>query len=327
MPAYFTRLAATVLVCLGSLALGASAETAAQYPSRSIRIIVGFAPGGGTDVLARIIGQALSKRLGQPVVVENRPGAQGAIAGAMVAQLPPDGYTLWHTAQGAMTVSPYIRNPKPYDPSDFAAISMTMVAALQIYVSKDFSAKTFDELVKLIKANPDKYSYATAGVGGPGHLVAESLSRKLGLKMVHVPYAGDGAAAPDVLSGRVPIWSTGMAGAHSHALSGGVRALVTASDKRLSLLPDTPTTKELGYDFEAFFYNAMVAPKGTPADIVKKLNMHIAEIYKDQAVLDSIKAMGIDPMVASPEDTEKYIQADIMKYKPIVEVIAASIAK
>lgn len=316
----FKRLVAASGLLLGLLA----PAIAADYPTRPIKFVVGFAPGGGTDLLARIVGDKLSAKLGQPVVVENKPGAAGAIAGAAVAQSPPDGYTLWIGSAGSISVAPYMQTPLPYDPAkDFTPISMLMTAQLQIFVRDDFPAKNFKEFVELIKANPGKYSFASAGTGGPGHMFAELIMREAGLKMVHVPYRGDGQAANDVLAGVIPVWATSTAAATPFIGPGKVRPIVTSGPARMEKYPDVPTAKESGYpQAVTSFYNVLLGPKGLPRDIVDKLNAAIVEIYKDPAVTNRIvESMGITPVTASPAETDKVLQDDIAQWRDIVAVV------
>ena len=284
--------------------------------------MVGFNAGGGADVMARILADRLSERLGQPVVVQNRPGAAGTIAGSITATAPPDGYTLWLATQGALSVAPFLQSPRPYDPAaDFAPISMLFTAPLQLYVKDAFPAKTFKEFVALLKENPDKYFYATAGVGGPGHMFAELLMRETGTKMVHVPFPGDSQAAASILGDVVQIWSTATAAATPFTAEGKVRALVTSGDERASQLPDVPTAKESGYpSVIAYYFNALLAPKGTPPEIVDRLNKAVSEIYNDGKTKDQIvKSLGVMPINSTPAETAKTIQDDIAKWRDVVD--------
>lgn len=178
--------------CLAVGLLSAPA-VAQDYPSRPVRLVVGFAPGGGTDICSRIIAEKLSPRLGTPVIVENRVGAAGVIAAGFVARSAPDGYKLLVGTQGSVAIAPYTQRPQPFDPlTDFAPVSMLMVSQMQLYVRDDFPARSFPEFVALVRAAPGRYAYATAGIAGPAHMFTELLSRRIGLRMEHIAYPGDG---------------------------------------------------------------------------------------------------------------------------------------
>ena len=309
-----------IVLCslLGSVIMPAQAQ---EYPSRPVRLIVGFAPGGGADVFARILAEKLSTRLDTSIVVENKPGAAGTIGASFVAHAAPDGYTLLMGTQGSIAVAPYTQKPQPFDPlTDFMPVSILMTSQLQLYVRDDFPAKTFPEFVELVRANPDKYAYATAGIAGPGHMFVELLSRKIGLKMVHVPYPGDGQAINDVLGGTIPIWATAVASAKPYLGPSRIRPLVTSGRERAFLIPDTATVEESGFPgISAYYYNALLAPKGTPEAIVAKLNEAIVEIYKDPATVARIKGLGQTPVTKTSQETAEFIKNDIDQWKDILK--------
>lgn len=303
-----------------TLLLSAGSAVAQDYPSRPIRIEVGFAAGGGTDLLARVLADEMTKRLGQRVVIENKPGASGALAGGVVARSAPDGYTLWIGTQGAMAVAPLIQSPPPFDPiADFQPVARLTTVSQLITVTESFPAKDFKEFVDLIKANPGKYSYATAGLGGPSHLTAELFSGETGLQMQHIPYAGDGAAVADVLSGVVPIWFVSPASSGQYLASKKVRALVVLANARVPSLPDTPTIGEFGYGSAAVeAYAALLAPKGTPPEVVVKLNQVLAEIYKDPEALARIEKIGYVPRYGDAKVLADLIVSDNNLWRDIV---------
>lgn len=306
------------------LGLMTASAQAQEYPSKPIRLIVGFAAGGGADVFARMIVEKLSVQLGAAIVVENKPGAAGVIGATAVVRAPPDGYTLLMGPQGSIAVAPYTQKQQPFDPlTDLVPITLLMTSQLQLYVRDDFPAKNFSEFVALVKANPGKYSFATAGVAGPGHMFTELLSRKIGLKMVHVPYPGDGQAINDVLGGTVPIWATAIASAKPYLDARSIRPIVTSGRERASFLPDTPTAEESGYPgASAYYYNALLAPKGTPEAIISKLNQAIVDIYKDPVLIERIKGLGQTPVTKSPKETADFIRADIDQWKVILQEFA-----
>jgi len=296
-----------------------------EYPSKPIRVVVGFAPGGGTDLLGRVLADKLTAKLGQTVVVENKPGAGGTIGAAEVARSAPDGYTLLVGTQGMMSSAPFAVNPPPYDPiNDFEHISLLATSHLLLYVHDDFPAKDFAELVKVVQENPGKYTYASAGHMGPAHMFTELLSRSVDLPMRHIPYAGDGKATPDVLGGVVPIWASG-AGAFPSYKQGKIRALVTSGPERWSEIPEAPTVAELGYpEATTTYYNHLLAPKGTPVEIVNKLHEAIVEIYKDKDATDKILASGVIPQTLPPAETLETVKEDVALWKDIVANLVAA---
>jgi tripartite-type tricarboxylate transporter receptor subunit TctC len=301
------------------------AQAADNYPSKPIRLIVGFAPGGGTNLLARVLADKLPPLLGgATIIVENKPGGGGTVAAGDIVRAAPDGYTLLLGTSGMMSSAPYAQSPRPYDPiTDFQPATLLAISQLQILVKDDFPAKDFKEFVALAKANPGKYTYATAGLMGPGHLFAELLSRQVGIGLRHVPYAGDGKSAIDVLAGFVPVWAAG-AGAFHYAQQGKVRPLVTSGEKRWPQYPDTPSVVELGYPKAATnYYNVLLAPKGTPAAITDKLYKAVVEVYKDPDAVAKIKASGVFPETMPAAETAAYIKQDVELWKDIVTEMAA----
>jgi len=305
-----------LIAALAFLLMPAHAD---NYPSKPIRIVLGYAPGGGTDVHARFLAEEMSKRLGQRVVVENRPGATGTTAGNYVSRRPPDGYTLYMSDQGSMTIAPLLLDTKPFDMlEDFDAVSLLIRAPLQLYINPNFPAKTFKELVELAKAHPGKYSYATAGIGSSTHLMVELLAQRVGIELRHVPYPGAGPAALDVISGVVPLWSTSVSAAQPHMESGAILPMVNSSDGRFFALPDVPTFTEEGYDFTTYYYNALVAPKGTPKEILDKLHGTIADLYKDDQYTARIRKMAMEPFLLGPKEAAEYIRKDIDRFKDVI---------
>jgi tripartite-type tricarboxylate transporter receptor subunit TctC len=290
---------------------------AQDYPNKPIRMVVGFAPGGGTDLLARLVAEEMTKKLAQTVLVENQVGASGAIAAAAVARAKPDGYTLLNISQSSLTAA-LMQDQPSFHFEDLAVIGMLMKSPLHFFVSAKFEAKDIKTLIDLIKAKPGTYRYATPGIGGVGHLLAERMSRQFGLNMVVVPYTGDALAGLDVASGLVPIWSSGMPGARSFVESGGVVTLATSGDERAFYAPDVPTFKEAGYDISFYFYNALAAPAGTPKEVVEKLNATLAEIYKDPATLERIRKLGVIPYYASVEESTTFIKDDVQSLTGII---------
>lgn len=298
---------------------------AVDYPTKPIKLVIGYAPGGGTDLVGRTIAEEMSKRLKQQVVVENKPGASGAIAATDVAKATPDGYTLWLATQGPLTVVPLIQQPKPYDPiADFEQVTTLGTTCLALVVNNDFPASDFKGFVEEVKANPGKYAYATAGVGGPGHVSALLLMRETGLEMRHIPYTGDSKAMVDLMSGTVPAWFAGCGTLGTTADSGKYRVLAVSQSTRKKQMPNVPTVKDSGYPaYDFLSFNALLAPSGTPKEIVDLLQSTVVDIYKDEAVRAKIEQLGYDPKSMTPSEAKSFIERDIEAAKSVVDQIKA----
>lgn len=304
----------TAATTLGLASPGFAAEAA--YPTRPIRVIVGFAPGGSADFTARTIGQAISESLGQQVVVDNRAGASGIIGLDLAARATPDGYTLVEATMTTHGIGPNVYKKLPYDPiKSFEPIVLMVSVPLVMFAHNSVPGATLKDVVAHLKANAGKYRYASAGNGSPPHLVAELFKMKAGADLVHVPYKGTGAAVPDIVGGQVQFMIDGPPPFLGHVKTGRLRALAAAHTKRLDQLPDVPTFAEQGYaGMEAGLWYGMLAPKGTPRAIVNKLNAAINQAMKQQDVRDRFTASSIGVLGGSPEDFEKYIGAEIKRW-------------
>ncbi|HET9652368.1 MAG TPA: tripartite tricarboxylate transporter substrate binding protein [Usitatibacter sp.] len=277
------------LVRLAAAALAAFAGAAlaqANFPSRAVTLTVGFAPGGGTDTMARIVAQKLSQYIGQSVVVENRAGAGGNIAAQHIATSAPDGYTIHLSSVGPLTVAPAMQKNLPYDPKkDIAPITMGAVFPNVFVIHPGVPAKTLAEFVALAKAKPNEITYASSGVGGAGHLSGELFKQRAGIEMVHVPYKGGGPAMTDLLGGRVSMYPAVPSTALPHVQAGKLRALAVTGPKRLATFPDVPTVAESGYPgFEALNWYCFVAPGKTPKEIIDFWNREIVKALNDPQV-------------------------------------------
>src|SRR6516165_551989 len=248
------------------------------YPDRPVRIIVTFAPGGATDITARIIAQKLTEAWGVPVTIENIPGAGGSVGADRTAKAAPDSYTLGWIANGALTIAPGLQSKLPYDSTrDFAPISQVLVMPSIVAVNNDVPAKSLQELIALARARPGKLSYATPGVGTPQHIGGELLKTMAGIDITHVPYRG--ALFADVIGGRVPITLQNMGAILPTVREGKLRGLAVTSRRRSSIIPELPTVAESGYPaFEATSWFAFLAPAGTPAPILSKLHQEITRL-------------------------------------------------
>jgi tripartite-type tricarboxylate transporter receptor subunit TctC len=307
--------------CLGLLAFAPSAsaqEDPAKYPSRPIHIVVGFTPGGGNDILARIVGQKLSENLGQPVVIDNRPGGGAIVATEYVAKAVPDGYTLLVGASGAMTINPAVYTKLPYDPvHDFVPLSEIGSFPLILIVNASSPFKSVADLVAYAKANPDKTNYSSASTAF--QVATELFKQKTGAPMQEIPYKGAADSVMAVISGQVTA-TIADAGPVSGQIKGGqVRALAVAALKRTADLPDVPTMKEAGADVEAVLWSGLFAPRNTPPAIVKKLEAELMRIAKLPDVIEKLKPLGIDPVGNSSDEFLAVMTADIARWTAVAK--------
>jgi tripartite-type tricarboxylate transporter receptor subunit TctC len=293
-----------------------SADSQGQtYPARPVRIIVPFAPGGNVDVVARGVSQRLSESLGQQVIVDNRPGSSGLVGTHLVAKAAPDGYTLLAMANTFAVVPSIMANPG-YDPlKDFAGVSQTCLVPQVLVVNTALPVRSVKELVALSKARPGEMSYASAGTGGTGHMAAELFNRHIGLKMLHVPYKGNAQAIIDVISGQVTMMFDQVSTSAPHIRAGKLRGLAVTSLKCSPLLPDLPTLDESGMrGFEDITFNGLVAPAGTPREILVRLNGDVAKAVATPELYQRFIQIGVELTAsASPEAFMAYISAEFVK--------------
>jgi tripartite-type tricarboxylate transporter receptor subunit TctC len=280
-----------------------------------VRIVVPFAPGGNVDLVARAVAQPLSAGLGQQVIVENRPGSSGLVATHFVAKAAPDGYTLLAMANTFAVVPSLISNPG-YDPlKDFAGISLTCLVPQVLVINPALPVRSVKELVALAKARPGEISYASAGVGGTGHIAAELFNRHAGLKMLHVPYKGNAQAIVDVISGQVTMMFDQVSTSLGHIQSGRLRPLAVTSPKRSPLLPAIPTVDESGVPgYEDTTFNGLMAPAGTPRAILVRLNAEVAKAVRQPLLRKRFLELGVELTAsASPEAFTAYVKAEFEK--------------
>ena len=317
-----------VLLCTSVVTIAAAigliapqAADAQTYPNRSVTIIVPSAAGGGTDTLSRILGDQLSKQLGQPFVVENRTGGGMLVGTTAAAKAAPDGYTLLAGLTGNMSVNPSLFAKLPYDPlADFTPVAMLATYPFLVVVSNSLPAKSIKELIDLAKAQPGKIDYASAGNGTGQHLAPELFKMMTGIQMGHIPYRGAQPAYQDVISGRVPVFFDNMSTAMSLAKGGKVRALAITSKKRSSLMPELPTVDESGvpgYEYHTWF--GFWAPKKTPPAVVEKLNMEVRKALADPTVRQRIAATAGEPSTMERKDMDAFVQAEIKKWAEVVK--------
>jgi tripartite-type tricarboxylate transporter receptor subunit TctC len=288
-----------------AVALAAAASVSAQtYPTRPVTLVVGFAPGGGTDTVARVMQRKLAEYLGQSVVVENRAGAGGTIAAAAVAKADPDGYTILLATIAALAVAPHLNSKLPYKPlTDFAPLSMATVSGNVLVVHPSVQAKSLAEYVKLANSQPGGIAYGTSGVGSAGHLAGELFRLTAKANLIHVPYKGGGPAMSDLLGGQIPSVFASATTATPQVKSGKLRALGSTGSKRSASLPDVPTIAEQGYPgYEATNWYAFVAPAKTPRDIVTRLNREIVRTLNEPGTHAAILKQGEEPTPSTPEE-------------------------
>lgn len=313
-----TSVASVASIALGAVAF-APAAFAQAYPNKPIRLIVPYAAGGPTDVLARVMAQKLGEAFGQTVFVENRPGANGITGTDAIAKAAPDGYTIGLSTIGPLAVNPSLFANIPYDSlKDFAPIMTLARSYTLLAVHPSVPANNMRELMALVKANPGKYAYATGGVGTTQHLSGELLSNVADVKMLHVPYKGEGAAQSDVLGGQVHMMFTSTIVGYNHVKAGKLRAMGVASAQRLASMPEVPTIAETFPGFEVTAWFGMVAPAGTPEPIVKRLNDGLQAVLKNPEVAKKLEELGAVPAGGPPSDLAALIRSELPKWRDVI---------
>ena len=304
---------------LAAFALGAGAQ---QYPTKPIKIIVPYTAGGTTDLLARTVGHKLSERWKQPVIIDNRPGANGIIGMDLVAKAPPDGYTLGIASPGTHAVNETLyASTIPHKPQkDFVPVSLAVRAPMVLVVNASVPVKNVKELIAYVKANPGKLSIASGGSGSSQHIAAEQLKTMAGIDMVHIPYKGGGAAYIDLLGGQVQVMIDALQQSMPHIKSGKLRPIAVASAQRLPQLPDVPTLAESGVPgYESSAWYGFVAPAGTPKEIVNQLSQEIARILQLSDVKETLASPGLVPVGSTPEQFADFIARETEKDAKVIK--------
>ncbi len=314
----FKTLLMLPLTLLGLMALPQVAL--AQYPNKPIKMIIGYTAGGAADKLIRPIAERVSKIIGQPFIMEYRPGAGAAIALDITAKADPDGYTLHITDSGPMVILPNLRK-LAYDPlKDFTNIAMIAGGGTVIVVRPDSAAKDIKGLIALAKKDPAKWSYGTSGIGGVGHLAGEQLNKLESLNITHVPYKGGNPAVVEVLGGHVPFLFSSLGAAATQIEAGALKPLAVTSLKRSIMLPNVPTLDESGYKgFDAAIWFSIVGPKALPTEVMTKLVPAFNEVMKDPALIKSIQADGYDMMPMTPAQMDALVIKDLAKWGRIIK--------
>jgi tripartite-type tricarboxylate transporter receptor subunit TctC len=299
-------------------ATGASAQA---FPNKPMRIIVPFAAGGSSDVLARAIARSMTEGLKNPVIVENRPGAGGVIAMEAVARATPDGHTLLFTTNGTHSIGPALYPNRKIDSvKELAPVALMHTLPNVLLVHPSVPAKNVGELIAYAKANPGKINFASAGNGSASHLFGELFKLAAGIDIVHVPYKGGGAAMPDLISGQVSMMLETIPSALAQVRSGKLNALAVTSAKRAAAAPEIPTIAESGIPgFDAFSWSGLSTTAGTPPAVIAALNAETARISKDPAYLEILKGVGVEPVIASADAFDAYIKKDTAKWIEVVK--------
>jgi tripartite-type tricarboxylate transporter receptor subunit TctC len=310
--------AAMAVMAAAGLQLPASAQGA--YPNRPIRLVVPFTPGGVTDTSGRLVAEQLSKRLGQQVIVDNRPGASGNIGTQIVAAAEPDGYTLVLAFDGTMVINPHVFAKVPFDTAkDFAPVGKIGDAVLILVAHPGMAARTLKDVIALSKTQSGGLSYGTSGTGGTPHIAGELLRQRSGANLVHVPYKGGGQAMTDVLGGNIPLVYTAVAGAFQHVKSGKLHAVAVSSGQRVKSLPDVPTFIESGVsDFEVNSWVGILAPARTPKTVLDKLTSELNAVLSDPEVRERLAALGINATPGSGEQFGEEMKRDLARYGQVV---------
>ena len=310
----------------------ASCVGAQAYPSKPLRMMVPFPPGGTADVLARHLAAKLSEGLGQPLIVDNRPGAAGNLASELAAKAPNDGYNLFFGTIGTHGGINAALYPKvPFDAfRDFEPIALAHLLPNVVIVHPDLPAKTLAELIALIKKEPDKYTFASSGNGGISHLSGELMKQMAGIRIVHVPYKGGAAATADIIGGRVTLMIETAPNALSHARAGRLRALATSGAQRSSAAPELPTISEAGKQFglegyEVTTWTALYAPAGTPKDVLARLAAEMARAAKSKDYVDKLRAIATDVPESSPEHLTAFMKNEFAKWAKVVKESGAKV--
>jgi tripartite-type tricarboxylate transporter receptor subunit TctC len=309
---------ASIAFALTAIIPASAQEDPSKYPTRPIHIIVGFTPGGGNDIIARVVGQKLSESLGQPVIIENKPGGGAIVATEYVAKSAPDGYTLLVGASGAMAINPAVYAKLPYDSiRDFIAVSELGSFPLILIVNASSPIKSVAELVAYAKANPDKTNYASSSAAF--QLVTEQFKQKTGAPMQVIPYKGANDSVMAVISGQVTATIADAGPVSSQVQGGQVRALAVAAPKRMEDFPDVPTMKEAGADVDAVLWSGIFVPRNTPPEIVKKLEGEFIRIARLPDVIARLKPLGIESVGNSSEEFARILASDIARWTEVAK--------
>lgn len=310
------------LACAATLPLGALAQASA-YPSRTVSIVAGTEPGGAPDVIARLLAERLSQRLGRQFIVENKPGAAGTVGARQVAAAAPDGHTLFLGTVSTHGTAPSVYREPGYDPlTGFAPVGMVASVPLIVVVNASLGVDALGDFVKRAAGKPGEMNYGTPGIGGPQHLATELFASRAGIRLTHIPYKGGAGAVQAVLSGEVAVFFSGMPPALPHIQSGKLKALAVTTARRSAAAPAVPTIAEAGFaDFEADNWHALFAPARTPPEILAQLNDALVQILAAPEVKERLLRIGAEPTGGSPAALREKVGAEIRKWSEVVRKI------
>ncbi len=313
----FMVYAIATLLCPGAAALQQ------PYPVKPIRLIVPYPAGGSADLIGRAVNEWLAKRLGQPVIVDNRGGGSGIIGAEIAARAPADGYTLLVATVSMLAVNVSIYRALPYHPErDFAPVSMLGSTPYLLAVHPTVPARTVAQLLAHAKANPGKLTFGSSGVGSGGHLATELFKHMAGIDILHVPYKGVGPATTDVLGGQIGMLLGGISVLKTHADSGRLRGLAVSTIKRTSIAPDIPTLDEAGVKgYQSKSWNALIAPRQTPPAIVQRINAELVAVLKSPQLAEQLKGLGIEPEPGTPAELARYVREEIVRFRELINTI------
>jgi tripartite-type tricarboxylate transporter receptor subunit TctC len=307
------------LALAASLALFSSAAGAQAWPNKPVRILIAFPPGGAIDIVARVMSPKLSESLGQPVLVENRPGAGGLVGTELAAKAAPDGYTVFFGTLGNLSVNPLLYPKLPFDIGrDFAPLTQVVSTTFMLYVNPSLPVKSVADLIAYAKARPGGINYSSSGNGGAPHLAGELFNSMTGVKMVHVPYKGSSQSVTDVMGGQVQLTFDSLALGLPYVKAGKLRAVATLGPKRIAQLPDVPAVNETLPGYEVTNWFGMVIPAATPKDIVTRLHAEILRVLRLPEVRDSLVAQGTEPVGSSPEEFGAFMKSEAVKWARVI---------
>jgi len=313
-----------IFLALLGCAVVSPAASAQSFPSRPVRLIVAFAPGGSVDLVSRLVGQKLGEALGQQIVIDNRPGAGGNVSAAIAAQATPDGYTLYITS-ASLVINASLHKDLPYDPvKSFAPVTLLAATQNALAATLSLPAKTVPDLIALAKKQPGKINYGSTGVGTSGHLVMEMFRGQAGIELNHVPYKVIGQTYTDLFSGRVSLFFPTLPGALPHYRAGRMRLLAVSGAKRSPALPDLPTIAEAALPgFDAVTWYPVLAPAGTPRAIVDTLHRGFVATLKNPEILKRLDEMGVEPVGSTPAQLAAHIKSELPKWAEVVRLSGA----
>ena len=321
---FWRRLAATASVMAATVGMNATAQSA--YPARPVTVVVPQAAGGANDAIARIVSQKLTEVMGQSFIVDNRPGAGGNVGTAQVAKSKPDGYTLMLTTNSAQVINPFIYKSTGFDPiKDFEPVGLVASAGYVLVANSAFPANSVTDLIAMAKAKPGQINYASAGNGTLNHLIGEMFKHSAGIDLVHVPYKGSGAAATDLAGGQIPVSIQSVPSSLPFLQSGKIKVLAVVNEKRLASMPNVPTIGETLPGFGSTPWYGLLAPAGTPKDVIAKLQAGLAKALAAKDVADKLGAQGCEVLTGTPAQFAALIRDDLPRWSKIVKESGARV--